>query len=284
LAEGAPIRRRTRRAGVDLVFWEWPGGAPAALMLHGIANYGRYWDLFARAVGGRLRLVAPDARGHGDSGKPEARYEPREFVADAATILDAAGLDDAVVVGHSMGGTHALLLAAERPERVRALVLIDVGPEAMREGSERARRLVQGRPASFADRGEALAYLRETSPGYTDEVYANRLDHAFREQSGRLEWRSSQAALARISAARESSEALWDALRRLRCPRAIVRGTRSNTLAAATAERMVAERRAARPEDATELVKVDAGHNVALDRPAELADIVTALAARVVHR
>jgi pimeloyl-ACP methyl ester carboxylesterase len=154
----------------------------------------------------------------------------------------------------------------------------------MREGSERARRLTQERPTSFADRAEALAYLRRTSPGYIDEVYANRLDHAFRYEGGRLAWRSSPDALGRIGASRAGADVLWRALAEVRCPLVIVRGTRSNTLAAATAERMVAERRAARPEDATELVEVDAGHNVALDRPAELADIVTALAARVVHR
>jgi len=61
-----PVERRIERDGVPLVLWEWPGDPPPTLLLHGIGNYGRYWDLFARAVDGRLRLVAPDARGHGD--------------------------------------------------------------------------------------------------------------------------------------------------------------------------------------------------------------------------
>ena len=54
-----------------LVCWEWPGGEPPALLLHGIGNYGRVWDFVAAEVAGRLRLVAPDARGHGDSVAPE---------------------------------------------------------------------------------------------------------------------------------------------------------------------------------------------------------------------
>ena len=263
-----PRQHRTERDGVDLVWWEWAGAEPTALLLHGIGNYGRYWDLFAREVGGRLRLVAPDARGHGDSGKPEAGYEPEEFVGDMLAVLDDANVERAVVVGHSMGGAHAMVLAARHPERVSALVLVDVGPENMRAGSERARRLTQERPPSFADRAEAEAYLRRTSPGYADEVYANRLDHALRPEGGRLVWRSSGASLGKIRAHRGDPEERWRTFREITGPIVIVRGARTNVLSPEIAERM----RTSRP--AIQLFELDAGHNVALDRPRELAEIV----------
>lgn len=275
----APLAGRTERAGVELVFHEWPGGDPPTLLLHGIGNYGRYWDLVAREIGGRLRLVAPDARGHGASGRPDADvYAPREFVADALAILDALGVERALVVGHSMGGSHALHLAADHPDRVIGLMLVDVGVEPMREGSERARRLTMTRPESFTGRGEAEAYLRTTSPGYRDEVYANRLDHLFREEDGRLAWRSSSPALARIMSSRTEKDARWAALAAVRCPLVIVRGTRSNVLASGIADRMRRERALARPGVRTELVELDAGHNVPLDRPRELADAIESLA------
>src|SRR5436309_522945 len=54
--------------------------------MHGIGNYARYWDLFADAVGGRLHLVAPDARGHGDSPRPATGYTPADFVGDAIRV------------------------------------------------------------------------------------------------------------------------------------------------------------------------------------------------------
>ena len=75
-----PARHTATRDNTELVYWSWPGAGPPALLLHGIGNYGRYWDLFADAVAGRLRLIAPDARGHGESGKPAAAYASEEFV------------------------------------------------------------------------------------------------------------------------------------------------------------------------------------------------------------
>lgn len=267
-----PTRDVLRRDGVDLVYWGWPGGDPPALLLHGIGNYGRYWDLFADAIAGRLRLVAPDARGHGESGRPDDGYAPEDFVGDALAVLDAAGIERAVVVGHSMGGLHSIHLAARHRERVWALAIVDASPEPMPAGSERARRLLTERPARFADRAEARAYLERTSAGYTDAVYRNRLDFAFREEKGGLVWRSDSDALERIMSTHPPHADRWAALREIRCPTLVVRGTRSNVLADDVARRMVRELRDGK------LLELDAGHNVALERPRELADALSAVA------
>src|SRR5256885_14004740 len=126
-----PDRRAITRAGTELVYWTWAGAEPPALLLHGIGNYGRYWDLFADAVGGRLKLVAPDARGHGESGRPASGYAPADFAADALAVLDRLGIERAVVVGHSMGGLQSIHLAARHAERVNALVIVDASPEPL---------------------------------------------------------------------------------------------------------------------------------------------------------
>ena len=253
--------------------WEWPGDPPGALLLHGIGNYGRYWDFFADAIAGRLRLIAPDARGHGESAKPAEGYGPTDFVADAVAVMDASALERPVVIGHSMGGYHATALALTHPKRVRALVLVDVGPRVEPAGASRARRLSLERPDRFPDEATALSYLKETSPGYGDAVYDNRLEFAFRRYAdGALEWRSSKHALAKILNATEARPATWDRLGEIACPVLIVRGTRSPSLAAKTAEQMRATLKNAR------LVELDAGHNVALDRPRELADAVVQFA------
>ena len=263
-----PAAHTFSRDAVALKAWEWPGAPPPTLLLHGIGNYGRYWDFFADAVAGRLRLVATDARGHGESGRPADGYTPDEFIADALAVLDALAIERALVVGHSMGGTHAIRLAAAHPDRVERLVVVDAGPEPMPEGAERARRLSLERPERFEYADDALAYLRRTSPGYSEEVYANRMRWLFREDAGDVVWRSSRDALASIMSGARGD--LWDALRAIRCPVLIVRGTRSNVLSAEVAKRMMETLADSR------LVELDAGHNVALDRPVELADAVVA--------
>ena len=264
------VRRSTVGA---LCVWEWSGQAPAALLLHGIGNYGRYWEFFADAVAGRMRLVAPDARGHGESAKPASGYAPQDFVADAVAVMDATGLDRAVVVGHSMGGFHATALTLAHPSRVSALVLVDVGPRIEEAGNSRARRLSLGRPDRFADDASALAYLHETSPGYSDAVYENRMRWVFAGDGDGLVWRSSKDALAQIlDQPAASSRAVWDRIGEIACPVLLVRGTRSPSLSAEIARAMVGAMPDAR------LAELDAGHNVALDRPRELADLVVAFA------
>src|SRR5207245_10310049 len=104
-------RHAVTRDGTELVHWTWLGAGPPTLLLHGIGNYGRYWDLFADAVGGRLRLVASDARGHGESGRPAGEYAPADFTADALAVLDALKIERAVVVGPSIGCVHSTTTA-----------------------------------------------------------------------------------------------------------------------------------------------------------------------------
>jgi 2-(acetamidomethylene)succinate hydrolase len=261
-----PRAHAFHRGSVELRTWEWPGDPPATLLLHGIGNYGRYWDFLADEIAGRLHLVATDARGHGESGRPADGYAPEDFVADAIAVLDALSIERALVIGHSMGGTHAIRLAVAHPDRVERLVVVDAATEAMREGSERARRLSLERPELFEYADDALAYLRRTSPGYSEAVYKNRMRWLFREEGGDLVWRSSRDALASIMSSRGSD--LADALRAVRGPVLLVRGTRSNVLSAEVAERMLKSLANGR------LVELDAGHNVALDRPTELAEVV----------
>jgi len=112
----------------------------------------------------------------------------------------------------------------------------------------------------------------QTSPGYPDAVYENRLGFAFREEDGGLVWRSDPAALKRIMSGRMPAVDRWDALAGIACPTLVVRGTRSNVLSEDVARRMVQTLADGR------LMELDAGHNVPLDRPRELADATVVLA------
>ena len=102
--------------------------APTVLALHGITSNGRAWDAVARELDGDVRLLAPDLRGRGDAGGQPGPYGLARHVQDAVDLLDAEGLDTAVVAGHSMGAYVTALLAATHPGRVESVVLVDGGP------------------------------------------------------------------------------------------------------------------------------------------------------------
>ena len=113
-----------------------------------------------------------------------------------------------------------------------------------------------------------------TSPGYREEVYDNRVRWGFREEGGTLVWRSDPNALRKIIAVRTSPPERWALLEAIRCPTLVVRGMRSNVLSEEVARQMASTLTDGR------LMEVDTGHNVALERPRELADAVCAIGLR----
>lgn len=109
--------------------YEESGAGPPVLLLHGLGSSGRDWDLVAPALAAEHRLLVPDARGHGRSGKPAGAYGVPLFARDIAALCDHLGLTGLHVVGLSMGGMIAFQLAVDRPELVRSLVIINSGPD-----------------------------------------------------------------------------------------------------------------------------------------------------------
>ncbi len=100
-----------------------PPGAPAVVLLHSLGCDHAMWDPQMRALAGRFRVVAPDARGHGRSGVPTGDYTLERLGRDVLAILDASGIGQAHLCGLSMGGLVAQWLAIYAPARVDRLVL-----------------------------------------------------------------------------------------------------------------------------------------------------------------
>ena len=121
-----PIVRRVRGVGVELACAVWPGDDPV-VAVHGLTAHSRNFSALAAGLAGRHGLVAPDLRGRGDSDKPEGPYGVRVHAADVVAAMRDLGLGRSVLVGHSMGAYIAAAVAAEHPELVRALVLLDGG-------------------------------------------------------------------------------------------------------------------------------------------------------------
>jgi pimeloyl-ACP methyl ester carboxylesterase len=114
--------------GPTLSYREWgrPDGA-VVLLLHGLRDSSATWRHVAPVLGERFRVIAPDARGHGES-EWSRDYSFEAMRDDVVGLLDALGILAAIVVGHSMGGVTAYLLAATDPGRIRLLALEEMPP------------------------------------------------------------------------------------------------------------------------------------------------------------
>ncbi len=123
-----PLGRRVELPGRGTTFVrEVPGppGAPTVLLLHGlIASGGLNWFQAFEPLGRHFRVLAIDHRGHGRGIRSWKRFRLADCADDAAALLDDLGIEQAIVVGYSMGGPIAQLLWHRRPERVRGLVFI----------------------------------------------------------------------------------------------------------------------------------------------------------------
>ncbi len=93
------------------------------LLIQGLGADSRGWIMQRQALGADFRLITVDNRGVGRSDKPPGPYDLETMAIDAAAALDAAGFESAHVMGASMGGIIAQILAVEHPGRVRSLVL-----------------------------------------------------------------------------------------------------------------------------------------------------------------
>jgi pimeloyl-ACP methyl ester carboxylesterase len=148
-------RLRVARAGLP------PEEADGVVLaVHGVTSSLMAWRTVARELTGRLRicLLAPDLRGRGQSAHLPGPYGFAAHVADLLAVLDHAGVDRAVLAGHSMGAYLVARLAADHPHRAAATVLVDGGmpyadpPEGDRDAivEKVAAPLIERLPLTFA--------------------------------------------------------------------------------------------------------------------------------------
>ncbi|GAB2479332.1 alpha/beta fold hydrolase [Jatrophihabitans fulvus] len=105
-----------------------PRNGPVVVLLHGLASDRGTWDRATGPLAARgLRVLAVDLIGHGDSDKPRLRYLLDDFADSLRDFLDAVDVEQAVLVGHSLGGAISVHFAARYPGRVSRLVLVSAG-------------------------------------------------------------------------------------------------------------------------------------------------------------
>jgi 2-succinyl-6-hydroxy-2,4-cyclohexadiene-1-carboxylate synthase len=230
------------------------------VLVHGFTQSARCWGPFADSLAsGGWELVAVDAPGHGRSSDVHASIE------DGAALLGDVGRR-AVYVGYSMGGRLALRLALDRPELVRALVLIGASP-GIEDADERVARVASDE--ALATKLEAVGVDAFLDDWLRQPLFATLpADRAMRDER-RTNTVAGLASSLRL-AGTGAMEPLWSRLHEVRVPVLMVTGQRDGKFTA------LAQRMAAALNPHGWVVEVpDAGHSVHLEQPAATAHAVT---------
>jgi len=112
-------------SGVDIAYLERPGGEIPLVLLHGITNNARTYEPVFAGIDPRCRVFALDFRGHGDSAKPDSRYDTEAYANDVRRFIAEVVGGPVLLQGHSLGGMVAVQVAVTAPEQVLALFLED---------------------------------------------------------------------------------------------------------------------------------------------------------------
>ncbi|WP_020669771.1 alpha/beta fold hydrolase [Amycolatopsis nigrescens] len=135
---------------------DFGGAGQPIVLLHGLMGRARTWWPVARWLRSYGHVIGLDARGHG-RGPAGGPWSTERFVEDAAGLVRSLDAGPAVLLGHSMGGLHALGLAATSPELVRAVVVEDFSPDQRGRTVDTWRSYFESWPVPFA----ALAQVKE---------------------------------------------------------------------------------------------------------------------------
>jgi N-formylmaleamate deformylase len=111
--------------GIKIHYLRTGGSKPALVSLHGLTGSGACWSPLARALEREYDVVMPDARGHGKSSTPLNSYRYKDHASDVVGLIQGLGLAAPVLLGHSMGGMTAAMVASELATAIRGVILAD---------------------------------------------------------------------------------------------------------------------------------------------------------------
>jgi pimeloyl-ACP methyl ester carboxylesterase len=277
--------------GLSLYYRSYGSGEDVVVCLPGLTRNSKDFDALARRLSRDprrpWRLICPDMRGRGrsDYDPRPARYRPGTYVKDTWRLLDVLGVVRAAVIGTSMGGLVGMIMAYQQADRLRGLVLNDLGPEVPPEAVSRILEYV-GRTPPAADWNAAATQARDqyglAFPGMPDDFWPRFIRTFWAENADgrpapdfdpavgdamRKAYRAARmvAWLRRLRLVRSLGGVPidpWDAFRALSMPCLLVQGVLSDVLPDELVERM----QKAKP--GLEVLRVpDRGHAPLLDEP-----------------
>jgi pimeloyl-ACP methyl ester carboxylesterase len=271
--------------GVRLHVRRWPGlsANPPFLLVHGLSSNARLWDGVAvRLATAGYPVYAVDLRSHGESERPPTGYDTATAATDLAALSRALHVSPAIAAGQSWGGNVVVELAAEHPDLVAALALVDGGWSDLASQYDSWEECEQALRPPEVDRlreTDLLAFIRRSHPDW--EEWAVRATAAnFRvDNSGRLTRRLP------IPEHMQIVRSMWDDPPsryhpRIRVPALLAPAVPEDHESAARKTRLVEKAAAALP-DSTVREYPGADHDLHAQQPTALAKDLLALASRV---
>ena len=261
-------------AGLKLNLRERPGAGPNVLLLHGWLDHSHGFDWLCEHLPAQWRLFALDFRGHGQSDAlPKGgSHQFTDHVADAEAVLRHFALEKFHLVGHSLGGSVAICVAAAHPEQAQSLTVIE---SLGTSGGDPDRALVRlqdfaaelFKPVrrrvypSVEDAGRRVA---EANSSYSAEAAQHMAKYGTTGVEGGVVF-SADPLLKRTSGMAFDEGQVLAICAGVKCPVQVIQGTRGMTLDDETMKRRLEALR--NPP----VIAVEGGHHVHLDRPADVA-------------
>jgi pimeloyl-ACP methyl ester carboxylesterase len=254
--------------GRNIAAIRWGAGPPEIVLFHGGAQNAHTWDTVALALD--RPLIAIDMPGHGRSDwRPEKDYMPPELADDVAVAVRHWAPDAHLVCGMSLGGMTSICLAAQHPELVRRLVVVDVTPGTDHAKAEPIINFVSG-PESFESFDAILERTVAHNPTRSTSSLRRGVLHNARErEDGSWVWRYDAMRKWRSAGGAPDFTPLWAEVDAVKAPLMLVRGSLSGVVGDEDVEEMLRRQPAMRVE-----VVEGAGHSVQGDRPLELAALI----------
>lgn len=253
--------------------WGDPGADPV-VFLHGLMNTARSWEHIAQRMLPDYCVYALDLRGHGQTEHAPGGYLVWAFARDLQAFVEQLDLETFDLVAHSIGSRVAMAYARDHSNRIKHLVLADMGPEMAQTGARGIRKNMgeTKKQRGFASEAEALDYFASLYPGQSEAFHRRQLVDALvlDEETGQLVFRwdpglheaTGRGAIVEIPF-------LWESLEHITCPTLVIRAEKSRVLSPEIAERMVKLLPRARYVEIP-----DSGHQIPLHQPERFAAVV----------
>ncbi len=195
------------------------------LLVHGVQDHCHNWDWVSEVLSREYHVVVPDLRGHGDSewvkGSP---YNNLDYVYDLAQLVEQEALEPLNIIGHSLGGTIAVLFAGIFPEKVASVVSVEgIGgywyqdnsgtQKKIREWIQATRELAGRIPRKYPDLSDAFTRMQLSNPHLSEERVKHLTIHGSnRNEDGTYTWKFDNYTHSRapFSLTYEDMAALWE--------------------------------------------------------------------------